>query len=216
MRPNHPAAARLVRWQNTNVQGGTIMPCQSCGLESPTKDVTLHQNIGLLVMRRSQTIKGSLCKPCIDSYFWRFTLVNATLGWWGLISLIMTPIFMINNLIQFIGSRSLGEVYTGAGIPSGIPQLLLASAQCPHCQSTQTGPAKLPGALFASGVVAGLLLLWSISVEVTYLQGRGAPGNLLAGVVIFALAVIAALGLWMALRYRMWTCRGCRRIWVPR
>jgi hypothetical protein len=187
------------------------MPCQSCGLESPTKDITLHQNIGMLMLRRSQTIKGSLCKPCIDSYFWRFTLVNATLGWWGLISLIMTPIFLVNNLFQFIGSRSLGEVYTSTGA-----QAFLGSAQCPHCQSTQTGPAKLPGALFASGVVAGLLLLWSIGVEVTYLQGRGAPGNLVAGIVIFALAVIAALGLWMALRYRMWICRDCRRSWVPR
>ena len=192
------------------------MPCQSCGLEAPTKNVTLHQNIGMLVMRRSQTIKGSLCKPCIDSYFWRFTLVNATLGWWGLISLIMTPIFIANNVFQFIGSRSLGEVYTGAGMPSGAVQPLLVSAQCPHCQSTQTGPAKLPGALFAGGVVGGLLLLWSIAVEVTYLQGRGAPGNLLAGIVIFGLAVIAALGFWMALRYRMWSCRDCRRSWVPR
>jgi hypothetical protein len=123
----------------------------------------------------------------------------------------MTPILIINNVIQFIRSRSLAEVYTGAG-----SQSLLALAQCPHCQSTQTGPAKLPGALFASGVVGGLLLLWSIAVEVTYLQGRGAPGNLLAGIVIFALAVIAVLGLWMALRYRMWGCRDCRRSWVPR
>ncbi len=185
------------------------MLCQSCGLENPTKDVTLRQNIGMLMMRRSQTIKGNLCKPCIDSYFWRFMVVNATLGWWGLVSLIMTPIFLLNNVIQFIGSRSLGEVYTGAGMPSGI-------AQCPHCQSTQIGPTKLPGALFASGVVAGLLLLWSIGVELMYVQGRGAPGNLVAGIVIFALAVIAALGLWMALRYRMWGCRDCSRIWVPR
>src|SRR5690242_4244734 len=73
-------------------RGGLIMLCQSCGLERATKDVTLHQNIGMLMMRRSQTIKGSLCKPCIDSYFWRFLVVSATLGWWGLISLIMTPI----------------------------------------------------------------------------------------------------------------------------
>ncbi|MEO7908402.1 MAG: hypothetical protein ABIV47_02015 [Roseiflexaceae bacterium] len=185
------------------------MTCQSCGLESPTKDVTLHQNIGMLMLRRSQTIKGSLCKPCIDSYFWRFTVVNAMLGWWGLLSLIMTPIFIINNVFQFIGSRGLGETYTGTRSPSSI-------AQCPHCQSTQTAPAKLPGALFASGVVAGLLLLWSIAVEATYLQGRGAPGNLVAGIVIFALAVIAALGLWMALRYRLWACRDCRQSWVPR
>ena len=41
--------------------------------------------------------------------------------------------------------------------------------------------------------MAGLLLLWSIAVEVAYLHGRGAPGNLVAGIVIFALAVIAAL-----------------------
>jgi hypothetical protein len=191
------------------------MLCQSCGLEAPTKSVTLYQNIGMLMLRRSQTIKGNLCKPCIDSYFWRFTLVNATLGWWGLISLIMTPIFIVNNLIQFIGARSLGEVYTGAGVLTSTAQPLLASAQCPHCQSVQTGPATLPGALFASGVVGLLLLLWSIAVELAYLQGRGAPGNLVAGMVIFALAVAAALGLWMALRYRMWSCRDCRRSWVP-
>ena len=185
------------------------MLCQSCGLESPTKEITLHQNIGMLMLRRSQTIKGSLCKPCINSYFWRFMVVNATLGWWGLISLILTPIFLVNNVIQFIGSRSLGEVYMGAGTPS-------STGQCPHCQSTQVGAAKLPGTLFASSVIAGLLLLWSIGVEATYIQGRGAPGNLVAGIVIFALAAFAALGVWMALRYRMWACRDCRRSWVPR
>ena len=37
------------------------MPCQSCGLESPTQDVTLHQNIGLLVMRRSRQSGGGRC-----------------------------------------------------------------------------------------------------------------------------------------------------------
>jgi hypothetical protein len=136
-------------------------------------------------------------------------VVNATLGWWGLISLIMTRTFLVNNGIQFIGSHSLGEVYTGTNTPSG-------TVQCPHCQSIQSGPSKLPGTLFASGVVAFLLLLWSIGIEAIYVQGRGDPGNLVAGIVIFALAVIAALGLWMAVRYRMWVCRDGGRSWVPR
>jgi hypothetical protein len=192
------------------------MRCASCGLEAPTKDVTLYQNIGMLMLRRSATVKGSLCKPCIDSYFWNYTLVNLTLGWWGLISLVLTPIFIVNNLVQFIGSRSLGEIYTGASVSSGVSQSLQVQTQCLHCQSVQTEPTKLPGTLFASAVVGVLLLLWSVAVEVNALQGRGAPGNLLAGAVIFALAVIVALGVWMALRYRMWGCRACRRTWAPR
>jgi hypothetical protein len=137
------------------------MRCESCGLEAPTKSVQLHQNIGMLVMRRQQSMSGNLCKACIDSYFWRFTLGNMTLGWWGLISLVMTPIFLVNNLVQFIGSRGLGEIYTGSNAPTISPQ---ARTQCPHCQSLQTRPATLPGAIFAGIVVGGLLLLWSIAV----------------------------------------------------
>ena len=188
------------------------MRCDSCGLEAPTKNVQLHQNVGLLVMRTHQSVRGNLCKPCIDSYFWRYTLGNATLGWWGLISLFMTPVFIVNNLLQFIGSRSLGETYVGASAAAS-PQ---ARTQCPHCQSLQTRPSTLPGAIFGGIVVCALLLLWSIAVEVTALQGRGAAGSALAGVVILAIAMVVALCVWMALRYRMWQCQQCGRIWVPR
>lgn len=193
------------------------MRCESCGLEAPTKSVQLHQNIGMLMMRTHQSVSGNLCKSCIDSYFWRYTLTNLTLGWWGLISSIMTPVFIVNNLVQFIRSRGLGEIYTGADAPAmsatSLPQ---ARTQCPHCQSLQSKPTRLPGALFATGVVCVLLLLWSIAVEVTSFQGRGAPGSALAGVVILAIAFIVALGIWMALRYRMWQCQQCNRVWVPR
>ena len=64
--------------------------------------------------------------------------------------------------------------------------------------------------------MCALLVLWSITVEVTSFQGRGAPGSALVGVVILVIAMVIALGIWMALRYRMWQCQQCNRAWVPR
>jgi hypothetical protein len=77
--------------------------CQSCGVEAPTKYVAFYQNIGLLVVRLSKSIEGELCKKCINKYFWEFTLINCTLGWWGLLSLIMTPFLVGNNVIRYLG-----------------------------------------------------------------------------------------------------------------
>ena len=78
------------------------MICQSCGVEAPTRHVDFYQNIGALIMRYTSRIEGNLCKSCIHKHFWKFTLVNMTLGWWGMISLIMTPCFLINNLVRYM------------------------------------------------------------------------------------------------------------------
>ena len=58
------------------------MICQCCGVEAPTKYVAFYQNIGALVMRFTNSMEGNLCKSCIHSTFWKFTLTNTTLGWW--------------------------------------------------------------------------------------------------------------------------------------
>jgi hypothetical protein len=60
--------------------------------------VAFYQNIGALVMRYSSKIEGNLCKSCVHKHFWKMTAINLTLGWWGTISLIMTPCYLINNL----------------------------------------------------------------------------------------------------------------------
>jgi hypothetical protein len=77
--------------------------CQSCGRHAPTRHVAFYQNIGLLIMRRSKSIEGDLCKACISKYFWEFTLITFLAGWWGVISFIVTPFFLINNLIRYLG-----------------------------------------------------------------------------------------------------------------
>ena len=81
--------------------------CHSCGGYGPIKYVEFYQNIGVLVMRWDKSIKGELCKNCIIKIFWQFTLVDLFLGWWGVISFIVTPFYILNNLIRYLMSLSL-------------------------------------------------------------------------------------------------------------
>jgi len=83
------------------------MPCQACGIEGPTKYVELYQNIGMFYARRMVNIKGNLCRPCIGRYFRSFTLTTLFLGWWGIISFVMTPFILINNVVRYLGALSL-------------------------------------------------------------------------------------------------------------
>jgi hypothetical protein len=81
--------------------------CQACGVLAATRQVTLQQNIGALVVRFPRRVQGELCRTCIDGFFWRYTLTTFFLGWWGMISFVMTPIFIISNIVTFISTRSL-------------------------------------------------------------------------------------------------------------
>jgi hypothetical protein len=71
-------------------------------VEAPTKHVAFYQNIGLLVMRFSNTIDGNLCKSCIHKYFWKYTLITFFLGWWGIILFIVTIFFLLNNIGRYL------------------------------------------------------------------------------------------------------------------
>jgi hypothetical protein len=93
------------------------MICQCCGVEAPTKQVEFYQNIGALVIRFHQSVKGRLCKSCIHKYFWRFTLVNLFLGWWGTISLLLNPFLILNNIVRYVGALKLQPVPKGATAP---------------------------------------------------------------------------------------------------
>lgn len=84
-----------------------LMICQVCGVEAPTRKVTFHQNIGALVLRFHQSMDGQLCKRCIHKTFWRMTAINLVVGWWGVISFIVTPFFTINNVVYYALSARL-------------------------------------------------------------------------------------------------------------
>jgi hypothetical protein len=79
--------------------------CQLCGNMRQTSQVTFHRNIGMLVVRQTRSIQGNLCKTCIGKTFWNFTIKNILLGPWGVISLIVTPIYLVTNTISYISAR---------------------------------------------------------------------------------------------------------------
>ncbi len=84
-------------------------PCQSCGNNAPTKQVTLMQNVGVVIMRFPRTIRGRLCKACISKYFWEMTTITFFFGWWGVISFFYTLYSIPQNIAVYLGSRSLPD-----------------------------------------------------------------------------------------------------------
>jgi hypothetical protein len=93
------------------------MICQSCGVEAPTKFVAFYHNIGALFVRFSKSIEGELCKSCIHRYFWSFTGMNLVLGWWGTISLLATPFFILNNVFRYMTSLTMPAIPPDATQP---------------------------------------------------------------------------------------------------
>jgi hypothetical protein len=81
--------------------------CQVCKVAAETREVTLRQNIGALVMRFPRTIQASMCRDCIGKFFWKYTLTTLFLGWWGIISFFCTLAWIPMNIAAFVSSRSL-------------------------------------------------------------------------------------------------------------
>lgn len=93
------------------------MICQKCGIEAPTKYVAFYQNIGLLFMRMMYSTEGHLCKPCIHSTFWTYFASNMFLGWWGMISLIINPFLILNNVFRYAFCLGMESPAPGAAPP---------------------------------------------------------------------------------------------------
>ena len=96
---------------NFNAQNNTQVLCQLCGVNAPVKYNEFYANIGMLFARRQISIKANMCKDCTNKYFWKYTLTNIFLGWWGVISFFATCFFMLNNTIRYISSLSLKKHY---------------------------------------------------------------------------------------------------------
>lgn len=101
-----------------NVEMNNIVPegadggvCQTCGQHAPTKYNELYANIGMLVARRQLSIKANMCKKCTNKYFFRYTLTNLFLGWWGVISFFATCFYMVNNVARYTATIPLKETY---------------------------------------------------------------------------------------------------------
>lgn len=101
------------------------MSCHVCGANAPTENVAFHQNIGMVIMRQTKHVEGDLCRRCIDSHFWPFTVTTLLIGWLGVISLFIAPIYIVINVYHFARTRSLADEHApgvGASLRSAPPQ----------------------------------------------------------------------------------------------
>ena len=92
--------------------------CQSCGIEAPSRYVRFHQNIGMLLMRQSSQVDGNICKSCLHKHYWSMTGTTLAIGWLGTISLVLAPIFIINNTIYYLSRLGMAAVPPGARPPT--------------------------------------------------------------------------------------------------
>jgi len=98
------ALVRRLRTASGKVRRGA---CEACGVYGPVQHATYHQNTGMLFMRQHRRAGGAFCRRCHSRVFWRLTLHTAFLGWWGTISFVLTPIFLINNTALFLASQTM-------------------------------------------------------------------------------------------------------------
>ncbi len=178
------------------------MLCEICQRAIPTAKVSLKQNIGIIAVRTHRSVSGQLCRACSTRFFWEFSLVTLTLGWWGLISFFLTPIFLINNLIQLVKTRSL---------PAAPPQWRTASGSpiCPRCQAPTLQPEKWSAQPWIALVFSGLFLVWAGFLLVSPSAPKTTSNTVAAS--IFLVIGLSGIGAFIMLqRQRLRVCQSCQ------
>jgi hypothetical protein len=85
--------------------------CDLCQSADPAVPVTMHHNIGMLIMRQVHSTDGRLCRACLGRSFRKHQLFNFFLGWWGTISFFATAGYLLDNTLTFFrASKELGEL----------------------------------------------------------------------------------------------------------
>ena len=63
----------------------------------------------MVFTRQTVQVRADLCRPCIGRYFLSYTLTTLFLGWWGMISFVMTPFILLNNVGLYLLALRLPE-----------------------------------------------------------------------------------------------------------
>lgn len=54
-------------------------------------------------------VSAKLCKKCMSQAFWDCTLTTLFLGWWGCISMVVTPFCLLWNVINYLSAGRIPE-----------------------------------------------------------------------------------------------------------
>jgi len=104
--------------------------CQTCGELTQTRPVIFRQNVGVFFRRYTRRLEGYLCADCVEKYFWQFSGVTLLFGWWGVISFVFTPLFLIGNFYNFLKAlpiRKYGKNLSGQSVSWKLLSLIVIS-----------------------------------------------------------------------------------------
>jgi hypothetical protein len=80
--------------------------CEVCGA-APAAPVTIRGHQGMLVIMRQLRRKGTFCHTCALAVFRKMQSDTMAQGWWGAMSLFITPITLLINLFALAKIRKL-------------------------------------------------------------------------------------------------------------
>jgi DnaJ domain len=128
---------------------GLIPPggCQVCG-RGPAVRVSLNEVRGNVIFARSRQVKGMLCRDCGLATGREMQSTTLNLGWWGLVSAILTPFAVIGNGSELSKLAKLTP-------PADAPQAGLAALDPgkPVLQRPSGGLLAALAVLFVLGVI---------------------------------------------------------------
>jgi hypothetical protein len=75
--------------------------CRLCHRRGPTRPVIFRQNVGVILLRFAKKVEGPLCRRCIESTFSDMTLITFFAGWWGIVSIVVTPFLLVSNIVEY-------------------------------------------------------------------------------------------------------------------
>ncbi len=76
--------------------------CGECFREGKTVVATFRHNIGLVIVHLSNERYDRYCFGCLNKVFFFKTLLTICVGWIGLVSLLVAPIFVIQNIFNYL------------------------------------------------------------------------------------------------------------------
>jgi hypothetical protein len=80
--------------------------CDNCGMRAPTRYAAFHQHIGAVILMFHRRQGGNLCQDCISEIFRSTTFTTLALGWWGMISMFITPCVLVHNVVRYLMVRN--------------------------------------------------------------------------------------------------------------
>lgn len=142
--------------------------CSYCGRVVATRFMSFSKHFGMIIMMRTEDTSGHFCWRCMQVLYVENTLITLIAGWWGVISLLMTPMLVLTNTIEWISnwgllsdSRKMQKMFRPGDYSSGChpPHYRISNSQLSRHQEADE--------VIVSGVPQNLPPVETLDREVT-------------------------------------------------